>query len=537
MTAAIIVPTRGRAGYLRVMLASVVPQALAARVEVVVVDDAVQPDAAVRGIAADAGARTVTGPERGINGARNAGVAAAGDAEWLLYLDDDVEVRPGWLEALLTAAAAAPDDVGFLTGPIHARFEDHPLRSCGRERPPITTFDLGTEDTDSPVAWGVNMGVRRAVLDLVGPWDERLVNGGDEEELQQRWKAARPDGRIRYVAAAAVDHRRAGDDARLRSLARAARARGQAARRFDVHRGAAPPLRKELGVLGRCLVHAPRYRCLNGVVLAAHTLGRVDEARRPTPAPATPGVDDFLSGLSGQVGGWRGRLTRACDALLDLQLPRTPVRPPPSRPRVLVVGIERPEVQNTMAATLAELRRSENAEVTVATAPAGVRGKFANLNALVAAEDLDAYDWLLVVDDDIDLPGRFLDRFLTHAAGAKLAQPAHRLHSHAAWPHTRRHARSAVRPTTFVEIGPVTAFHRDTLATLLPFPELRMGWGLDAHWAAVARENGWPMVIVDATPIGHTLRPVAATYPREAALQEARAFLANKSYVKRDEVR
>lgn len=535
--AVIVVPSRRRAAYLRVMLSSVMPQAAAAGVDVLVVDDADTPDPAARAVAAAAGARVVDGPARGINGARNAGVAAAGATEWLFFLDDDVEVRAGWLDALLAAAATQPDDVGFLTGPIHARLEGHPLRSCGRERPPITTFDLGPRDTDAPVAWGVNMGVRRAALDRVGTFDERLINGGDEEELQQRWRAARPEGRIRYVAAAAVDHRRAGRDAQLRSLARAARARGQAARRFDVHRGEAPPLRDELRVLAGCVLHVPRYRCLNGVVLAAHTLGRVDEAWRPTPAPATPGVDDFLSGASGQVGGWRGRLSRVHDALLDLQLPRAPAAGPAVALQVLVIAIERPEVANTMAATLAELRRSQSAEVTVRTVPAGVRGKFENLNALLAAEDLGAFDWLLVVDDDVDLPSHFLDRFLTHAAGAKLAQPAHRLHSHAAWPHTRRRAQSAARPTSFVEIGPLTAFHRDTFATLLPFPELRMGWGLDAHWAAVARERGWPMVIVDATPIGHTLRPVAATYPREAALAEARAFLADRVYLTRDEVR
>ena len=44
------------------------------------------------------------------------------------------------------------------------------------------------------------------------------------------------------------------------------------------------------------------------------------------------------------------------------------------------------------------------------------------------------------------------------------------------------------------------------------------------------------MVVVDATPIGHTLRPIAASYPREAALAEARAFLAGRPYLTRDEV-
>lgn len=513
------------------------PQARAAGVPVYVVDDADPPDAPTRAVAELAGASVLDGPARGINGARNAGLAAAGEVDWLFFLDDDVEVSPTWLPAMLAAAASAPPAIGFLTGPIRARFEGHELRSCGRESPPITTFDPGGPDADASVAWGVNMAVRRTVVELVGPFDERLRNGGDEEELQQRWRLARPDGRIRYVAAAAVDHRRAGEDARLRSLARAARARGQAARRFDISRGAHPPLRAELRVLAGCLVHVPRYRCLNGIVMAAHALGRIDEARHPTPAPPAPGLDDFLSGASGQVGGLRGRIRRLRDGLLDLRLPRSPDPDPDARPRVLALGIEQPGAENTLTATMDELRRARTAEVTVRTGLIGSRGKFQNLNALLAEEDLSGYDWLLLVDDDIDLPARFLDRFLAFVGDARLAQPAHRLTSHAAWPHTRRRPGSIVRPTSFVEIGPLTALHRDTFATLLPFPDLRMGWGLDAYWAAVARERDWPMVVVDATPIGHTLRPIAASYPREAALAEARAFLAGRPYITRDEVR
>jgi hypothetical protein len=139
----------------------------------------------------------------------------------------------------------------------------------------------------------------------------------------------------------------------------------------------------------------------------------------------------------------------------------------------------------------------------------------------------------------VRLPRGFLDTFLhvAETAGLRLAQPAHRLHSHAAWAITRRRAGVAARETTFVEIGPITAFHRDTFAALLPFPELRMGWGLDAHWAAVARERGWPIGIVDATPVGHTIAPVGGRYGHDAAIAEARAFLADRPYVRRDEVR
>jgi hypothetical protein len=53
----------------------------------------------------------------------------------------------------------------------------------------------------------------------------------------------------------------------------------------------------------------------------------------------------------------------------------------------------------------------------------------------------------------------------------------------------------------------------------------------------VAREHGWPIGIVDASPIGHTQQPAGAGYGREAAEQEARDFLHGRPYVRRDEVR
>jgi hypothetical protein len=204
---------------------------------------------------------------------------------------------------------------------------------------------------------------------------------------------------------------------------------------------------------------------------------------------------------------------------------------------VLVLGIERPG--SLMAAARAELLRSRHA-VDVVTGPAGERGKFENLNALLAEHAPEPYDWVLVVDDDVALPRGFLDAFLCAAerAGLRLVQPAHRLHSHAAWSITRRRAGVTARETTFVEIGPVTAFHREAVAALLPFPAgLRMGWGLDVHWAALAAQRGWAIGVVDATPIGHTQRPAASGYPRTTAEEEARAFLNGRPYVRRDEVR
>jgi len=160
------------------------------------------------------------------------------------------------------------------------------------------------------------------------------------------------------------------------------------------------------------------------------------------------------------------------------------------------------------------------------------RGKFENLNDLLACTPVAPYDWLLVLDDDVQLPRGFLDHFLflSERFGLSLSQPAHRHRSHAAWDVTRRRATTVVRETAFVEIGPVFAFHRSVFEALLPFPELRAGWGLDLHWSAVALERGWRLGVVDATPIRHGLRRTASAYDRDAAIEEARAFLASRPY-------
>jgi GT2 family glycosyltransferase len=542
-TASIIVPTRRRAEYLEVALASIAPQAAAAGAELLVVDDG--PDEATRAAAQRHGARYVAHPaSRGLNAARNSGIDAAA-ADLLVFVDDDVEVRSGWLAALLAADATAQPAVGVLTGPIHARLEDHRLRSCGRELPPITTQDHGAHDRDVDSAWGANMTVRRTAIARAGRFDESRELYGDEQEWQGRLRAA--GGRIRYVAAAALDHRRAGDDARLRSLAAAAYRRGAASRRFDVLQHRAPSLPRELRVLAGCAVHTVRFACPSAIVQTTHSLGRVRAAltaRRPGPPGAAPAAEpdpDFLSGESGTVGGLRRPPLRALDALLDVEArPRLrridrAARTQPPRRKVLVLGVERPD--RLMAPSRAELHRTRH-EVHMHTVVMGPAGKFEHLDKLLAEHPAQGHDWLLLVDDDVVLPPRFLDRFLFCAedAGLLLAQPAHRRHSHAAWAATRRLPGGAVRESRFVEIGPVTAFAAPVFDTLLPFPELRMGWGLDAHWGALAQERGWRVGIVDATPILHTA-PVGGGYERAAAVAEAQRFLADRAYLTRSQAR
>ena len=200
--------------------------------------------------------------------------------------------------------------------------------------------------------------------------------------------------------------------------------------------------------------------------------------------------------------------------------------------RVLALAVEHADRPTLLPAAVAELRRSHHA-VEVTSGPVAGRGKFENLERLLAARSPRDADWLLVLDDDVRLPAGFLDRFLFLAErfDLRLAQPAHRRRSHAAWAVTRRRIGTVVRETGFVEIGPVFALHRSTFDRLLPFPPLRFGWGLDLHWSALARAHGWRQGVIDATPVTHVARPIATDYPRPAAIAEAREFLAGHAYL------
>jgi hypothetical protein len=106
--------------------------------------------------------------------------------------------------------------------------------------------------------------------------------------------------------------------------------------------------------------------------------------------------------------------------------------------------------------------------------------------------------------------------------------------SHAGWAVCRRERGTIARRTRLVEIGPLTAFHRSVAVELLPFPALRMGWGLDLHWGGLALERGWRLGIVDVVPVRHEARATASSYDRSEAVAELRRFLAGRPHIDRD---
>jgi glycosyltransferase involved in cell wall biosynthesis len=273
----VVVPTRDRADYLSVALSSIRSQECDVPFDVVVVDDGGSDRTPE--VAAQAGARLERHPSpRGPNAARNTGIASSA-APLVALVDDDVEAPPGWLAALV-AGADAMSWAEALGGPIRARLEGGAApRSCGRESAPVTTLDLGPADTEAEFVWSANMVVRRSALERIGPFDESVPIYGDEEEWIMRLHEH--GGRVGYVAAAGLDHRRAGDDARLRSLARAEYRRGRAASRNDRRKQSELSLATELRNLAGAGWHTARRRCPLGTVMVAHSAGRLVERLGP----------------------------------------------------------------------------------------------------------------------------------------------------------------------------------------------------------------------------------------------------------------
>ena len=270
--ASILIPAYRAPEYLDVTLRSITPQADACGAEVIVISDG--PDDANDAVAGRHGARLVTLPDHaGLNTARNAGIDAA-RSDLIVFVDQDVDAPDGWLEAVVAGANAYPD-LEVFGGPIRPRLENA-LPACNRHPPPITTLDAGPADCDVPFVWGANMTMRRSAFDRIGTFDPGLLGRGDEEEWLLRYRTA--GGRIRYIADAAIDHRRTRADSRLRALAKAAYGHGREVRHHDRRTGNARPISAELRTLFGCAWHTVRRRCAYGIVMGARTAGTLREA-------------------------------------------------------------------------------------------------------------------------------------------------------------------------------------------------------------------------------------------------------------------
>jgi hypothetical protein len=160
--------------------------------------------------------------------------------------------------------------------------------------------------------------------------------------------------------------------------------------------------------------------------------------------------------------------------------------------------------------------------------------RFQLLNQLLTtADEIEQYDYVFLLDDDIWLPESFVEPFLDIQERLQLgmAQPARTSESSYTFPIVLQQPGLLARETNFVEVGPLISFSRGTFRLVYPFDDASgMGWGLEYMWAFAMRENGIKMGIVDALAVKHTLRP-SATYDSSIATQQQTQLLARHPHL------
>jgi glycosyltransferase involved in cell wall biosynthesis len=160
--------------------------------------------------------------------------------------------------------------------------------------------------------------------------------------------------------------------------------------------------------------------------------------------------------------------------------------------------------------------------------------KFKIINHVLSGEDLSAYDYVLLTDDDVVLPDQFVDRFITlqERLDFRIAQPARTNNSYIDHPIVGQQQGVVARQTRFVEIGPVVSFHKSCFDLVFPFDLTSpMGWGYENVWSYLLWERDMKMGILDALPVDHSLRKPVANYSwSEADAQRKELFGKHNHY-------
>jgi len=206
------------------------------------------------------------------------------------------------------------------------------------------------------------------------------------------------------------------------------------------------------------------------------------------------------------------------DGAVQRQVPQTQLK-------VLLLCVYRYKNASIVAAHLEEAKRQGwevrlwaldkvHPDLEAYSVGAGKGLRMPLLNRLAQGKNLSEFDWVVVMDDDFEFVRGTISLFLALAgrAGLALAQPAHAVDSQRAfWFFSLYKPVAVARLTTFIEIGPAVAIHREWASHVLPFPEgSGMGWGLDIEWSDL-RTQGARLGIVDWATLRH-LQPVGKSY-------------------------
>ncbi len=206
----VVIPARDAAGIIGEQLT-----ALAAQTrhdfEVVVADNG-STDATVDVVRDALGAldiRVLDASQRqGVSHARNVGMWGT-TAPKILFCDADDVVDPGWVAAMSDALDAFDLVGGHLeTGRVNPGEVQSRSPSPTAGGLPVTMGHL-------PYAVGANLGLRRAVVDAVGGFDESYVGGHEEVDLA--WRAQEAGFSVGFAPDAVVHYRLRGS---LRAMVR-----------------------------------------------------------------------------------------------------------------------------------------------------------------------------------------------------------------------------------------------------------------------------------------------------------------------------
>jgi glucosyl-dolichyl phosphate glucuronosyltransferase len=180
--ASIIVPTRNRAASLARTLQSLCAQHLQAGYQLLVVDNG--PTDETRRVAQEAIAahpqqmiQYIQEPVPGLLSGRHRGALEA-KSDLLIFVDDDIEAKPGWLAAFLDSFR--DPTVQLVGGPSLPSYEGQPPDWLGKfwiETPSggkmctwLSLIDLGDREmvVDPTYVLGLNLGIRRSALFAAG---------------------------------------------------------------------------------------------------------------------------------------------------------------------------------------------------------------------------------------------------------------------------------------------------------------------------------------------------------------------------------
>jgi len=267
--------TRNRASFLEKAVQSVISQ-IVSDCEILIVNNASTdntPQLAAGFVAAYPQIKVITEPELGLSAARNTALSRA-RGKYLVFLDDDAEAEPGWLDAYRDFFLSPPvTNIACVGGAVFSRHEAPPPAWF---RPGSDVLDLG--DYPRPFQaragpWGCNFALHREVSLELGGFDVSLGRKGkslaahEESDLIERiWRAGHE---VWWLPAARIKHFVSAERLRLGWQLRSQYNQGQSSAVIQLRMAATKS--RTLGLLfGRLLV-APFHLALN-ILLALVSL-------------------------------------------------------------------------------------------------------------------------------------------------------------------------------------------------------------------------------------------------------------------------